>query len=73
MPKNSAVTFGIQEAKHGEEVVGSLLSGLVTKDQLGALRDLIDSEDYQRTKRWRGQFQELAIALVGAIDEVVEQ
>lgn len=71
MPKNSAVTFGIQEAKQGEDIVGYVLSGLVTRDQLGALRDLIESEEYPRTKRWRGQYQELAQALVGAIDEVV--
>ena len=70
MPKNSAVTFGIREARRGGEVVGYVLSGFVTPEQLGALRDLIDNEDYQRTKRWRGQYQELAKALVEAIDKV---
>jgi len=45
-----------------------VLSGFLSKEQLATLRNMVDTEDYARSKQWRGQFQELAKAIVSAID-----
>lgn len=68
MPRYSAVTFNVQPVREGNLVHGYVVSGYVTKDQLAALRDLVDSEEYERSKKWRGQYQELAKAMTSAID-----
>jgi hypothetical protein len=31
---------------------------------------LVDSEEYKRSTKWRGEYQELAKAVVGAVDAV---
>ena len=40
----------------------------MTAKQLETMRELMDSLDYERTKKWRGECQELARAIVGAVD-----
>lgn len=41
----------------------------MTKNQLATLRELVNSETYERSKRWRGEYQEMAKAIVNAIDD----
>ena len=68
MPRYSGVAFHVQKVETGSETNGYVLSGFLSQNQLEALRDLVDSEEYERSRRWRGEYQELAKAIVGAID-----
>jgi len=69
MPRYSGVTFGVQPVEQDGVVSGYVISGFLTTKQLGALRDIVDSHDYVRSKKWRGEFQEMAKAIIEGIDE----
>jgi len=71
MPKYSGVTFAVQPVEVEGRVSGYVVSGYLSKSQLTALRELVDSEEYEKSKRWRGEYQELAKAMVNAIDGAV--
>jgi hypothetical protein len=71
MPKYSGVTFSVQPVKKNGRLAGFVLSGFLTKNQLTELRNMVDSPDYKRTKKWRGEYQEMAQAVVTAVDEAV--
>jgi hypothetical protein len=55
----------------GGNLNGYVLSGYLSPHQLVALRELVDNNEYESSKRWRGQYQELARALVNAIDQAM--
>lgn len=69
MPRYSGVTFGVQPVEDNGSVSGYVVSGFVSKNQLDTLREFVDNDEYERTKKWRGEYQELAKAIVGAIDD----
>jgi hypothetical protein len=71
MPKYSAVTFSAQPVESGGKTSGFVVSGFLSKKQLLALRSLVDSADYQRSTKWRGEYQEMAKVIVGAVDEAL--
>jgi len=50
-------------------VSGYVISGFLTTKQLRALREIVDSPDYERSKKWRGEFQEMAKAIIAGIDK----
>ncbi|MFL6288173.1 MAG: hypothetical protein ACJ73L_07225 [Actinomycetes bacterium] len=68
MPKYSGVTFAVQPVEVAGKVSGYVMSGFVTEKQLKELRGFVDSEEYKRSSRWRGQYLEMARAMVNAID-----
>lgn len=70
MPKYSGVTFAVQPVEVDGDVSGYVVSGFMTSNQLATLREFVDSETYERSKRWRGEYQEMAKAIVSAIDGV---
>jgi hypothetical protein len=70
MPRYSGVTFSVQPVEHGGDVSGYVVAGFLTKNQLETLRGLVDSEEYERSKKWRGEYLEMARAIVHAIDGV---
>jgi hypothetical protein len=69
MPKYSGVNFSVQPAERDGVVLGFVISGFLTKEQLQALREIVDSPDYERSKRWRGEYQEMAKAIVEGVDK----
>jgi hypothetical protein len=71
MPRYSGVTFTVQPVEKGGRVSGFVVAGFFTKSQLEVLRNFVDDEEYQRTKKWRGEYMEMARAIVKAIDEAV--
>ena len=71
VPKYSGVTFNIQPVEKNGKVSGYVVSGYFTKDQLVELRKMVDSPEYKRSKRWRGEYQEMARAIVSAVDQAV--
>jgi hypothetical protein len=71
MPKLSGVTFAVQPVETDGKTSGFVVSGFMTKAQLEALRDLVDNEEYERSKRWRGTYQEMAKAIVSGIDNAL--
>ena len=68
MPRYSAVTFAVQPVEVGGDVSGYVVSGFFSRNQLDTLREFVDSEDYEKSKRWRGEYLEMARAIVDAID-----
>ena len=68
MPRYSGVTFAVQPVDLGGDVSGYVVSGFLSKNQLAALREFVDSDEYEKSKRWRGEYQEMAKAIVSAID-----
>ena len=68
MPRYSGVTFAVQPVEKGGTVSGYVLSGFVSKDQLATLREFVDTDKYEKSKRWRGQYLEMAKAMIAAID-----
>lgn len=70
MPKYTGVTFGVQPVEVDGKVSGYVVSGFLSGNQLTALREFVDSADYEKSKRWRGEYQEMAKAIVNAIDGV---
>ena len=71
MPRYSGVTFSVQQVEEAGKVKGFVVAGFLTKKQLQVLREFIDNDEYERTKKWRGEYQELARAIVDAIDQAV--
>jgi hypothetical protein len=71
MPKYSAVTFGVQPVAKDGRVSGYVVAGFFTKKQLETLRELVDSSEYKRTKKWRGEYQEMAQAIVNAVTDAL--
>lgn len=71
MPKYSGVTFTVQPVEKSGRVSGFVVAGFLTKKQLEVLRNFVDDEEYQRTKKWRGEYMEMARAIVGAIDNAI--
>jgi len=67
MPKYSSVTFGVQPVENNGKISGYVISGFLTKNQLVTLRNLVDDDEYERSKKWRGEYQEFAKAIVSAI------
>lgn len=70
MPRYSPVTFSVQAVEQEGNTLGYLVAGFLSKNQLDTLREFVDSDDYERSKRWRGEYLEMARAIVGAIDGV---
>lgn len=68
MPKYSGVTFSVQPVKQGARILGYVVAGFLTKEQLAELRNMVDSPEYKRTTKWRGEYQEMALAIVKAVD-----
>lgn len=68
MPRYSGVTFTVQPVDVAGELKGYVVSGFLSGNQLAALREFVDSDGYEKSKRWRGEYQEMAKAIVGAID-----
>jgi hypothetical protein len=68
MPRYSGVTFSVQPIEKRGKVSGYVVSGFLTKRQLAELRRMVDSEEYKRTKMYRGEYQEMALAIVKAVD-----
>jgi len=64
MPRYSGVIFQVQPVEKNGRVSGYVVSGFLTKNQLAELRNMVDSPDYKRSKRWRGEYQEMARAIV---------
>lgn len=50
------------------EGLGYVVSGFLTRNQLDILGEFVDTQDYVRPKKWRGEYQEMAKAIVNAID-----
>ncbi|HEY9289791.1 MAG TPA: hypothetical protein VIP98_00790 [Microlunatus sp.] len=71
MPKYSGVTFAVQPVELDGKVSGYVVSGFMSKNQLATLREFVDTEQYEKSKRWRGEYQEMAQAIVRAIDGAV--
>lgn len=71
MPRYTPATFEAQPVELDGDVLGYVVSGFLTRKQLEALREIVDADDYERTKRWRGGYQEMAKAMVGAIDDTL--
>jgi hypothetical protein len=68
MPKYSPVTFDAQPVEKGGEVLGYVVAGFFTRKQLETLRNFVDDDQYERSKKWRGEYQEMAKAMVNAVD-----
>jgi hypothetical protein len=68
MPRYSGVTFAVQPVEKSGAVSGYVISGFLSKEQLTVLRDFVDTEKYEKSKRWRGQYLEMAKVMVAAID-----
>jgi hypothetical protein len=68
MPRYSGVTFNVQPVGKGGRISGYVISGFLTKNQLVELRDMVDSDEYKRSKKYRGEYQELALAIVRAVE-----
>ncbi|KQT01299.1 hypothetical protein [Cellulomonas sp. Leaf395] len=71
MPKYSGVTFAVQPVEVDGSISGYVVSGFMSKNQLDTLREFVDNEEYEKSKRWRGEYQEMAKAIVTAIDGAV--
>lgn len=69
MPKYSGVTFNVQPVEKNGKISGYVVSGFLTKKQLVEFRKLVDSPDYKRSKMWRGEYMEMAQAIVKAVDK----
>ena len=69
MPRYSGVTFSVQPVEQDGAVSGYVISGYLTREQLKALRAIVDSPEYERSKKWRGEFREMAKAIIEGIDE----
>lgn len=69
MPKYSGVTFNVQPVEKQGKVSGYVVSGFLSKKQLVEFRNLVDSSDYKRSTKWRGEYMEMAQAIVNAVDE----
>ena len=69
MPRYSGVTFNVQPVETKGKVSGYVVSGFLTKKQLETLRNFVDDADYKKTSKWRGEYQEMALAIVNAIDK----
>ncbi|MGD8202280.1 hypothetical protein ACQE98_16695 [Ornithinimicrobium sp. W1679] len=72
MPKYSPVTFNAQPVEKGGEVLGYVVSGFFTRKQLETLRNFVDDDKYERSKKWRGEYQEMAKAMVNAVDGALQ-
>ncbi len=72
MPRYSGVTFGVQPVEIDGIVQGYVFSGFLTKQQLLTIKNLVDSPDYERSKRWRGEYQEMAKAIIEAVDSSLD-
>ncbi|MGC5583828.1 hypothetical protein [Ornithinimicrobium sp. W1665] len=66
------MTFDAQPVEKGGEVLGYVVSGFLTRKQLETLRSFVDDDNYERSKKWRGGYQEMAKAMVSAIDGALE-
>ncbi|WP_289020123.1 hypothetical protein [uncultured Ornithinimicrobium sp.] len=73
MPRYSPVTFNAQRVEQGEDVLGYVVSGFLTESQLATLRQLVDSDEYERSKKWRGAYQEMARAIVDGVDSALNE
>ena len=69
MPRYSGVTFNVQPVERQGRVSGFVVSGFLTKKQLVEFRNLVDNADYKRSKIWRGEYMEMAQAIVKAVDK----
>lgn len=71
MPRYSGVTFNVQPVEKQGKVSGYVVSGFLTTKQLAEFRALVDSPEYKRSKKWRGEYMEMAQAIVNAVDKVL--
>ena len=71
MPRYSGVTFSVQPVEKSGRISGYVISGFLTKKQLVEVRNFIDSPEYQRSKKWRGEYQEMAQAIVDAVNKAL--
>lgn len=68
MPRYSGVTFAVQPVEVDGKVSGYVVSGFMNKKQLVTLREFVDTDGDEKSKRWRGQYLEMARSMVEAID-----
>jgi hypothetical protein len=73
MPKYSGVTFNVQAVQIGRKVSGYVVSGFLTKKQLNEFRNLVDSPERKRSTTWRGEYMEMAKAIVTAVDKGIAE
>ena len=76
MPRYSGVTFNVQPVEKQGKVSGYVVSGFLSKAQLSALPDMVDNVDtkgYKRSARWRGEFGEMAKAMIEAVNKALAQ
>jgi hypothetical protein len=45
-----------------------VVSGFLTKKQLAELRNMVDGPEYKRSTKWRGEYQEMALAIVQVVN-----
>lgn len=69
MPRYSGTTFSVQPIQLADEVTGYVVAGFFSSNQLATSREFVDSDEYEKSKRWRGEYQEMAKVIVSAIDE----
>jgi hypothetical protein len=63
------VTFSVQPVEKEGNIAGYVVSGFLSKKQLAEFRTLVDSPEYKRSKMWRGEYMEMAQAIVKAVDK----
>ena len=64
------MTFNVQPVEKQGVVAGYLVSGFLSKKQLAEFRTLVDSPEYKRSAKWRGEYMEMAQPIVKAVDKV---
>jgi hypothetical protein len=68
MPQYSGVTSSVQEVEQEDSRLGYVISSFGSKNQLAELRNFLAHGDHDLSTRWRGEYHELAKALIRAID-----
>ena len=67
------MTFAVQPVEMNGELTGYVVSGFMSRRQLDTLREFVDSEKYEKSKRWRGQYLEMSKAMVTATDGAMKR
>jgi hypothetical protein len=60
IPRYSGVTLAVQPVEKSGAVSGYVISGFLSEGQLAELRGFVDTDKYEKSKRWRGQYLEMA-------------
>ncbi len=72
MPRHSGVSISVQPVDKNGRVTGYVIAGFLSQKQLRAIRDIVDNPEYQRSKKWRGEYQEMAKSIVKAVDDALD-